>query len=125
MKAEYPASAFSELNNATNVPFKGALAENVVFQQLRHAYLGTLYYWADARHSTDFLLQVGTEVYPVEVKYGENIKSPSLTRLLEQHPKRVGIRYSMRNLSMDGSILNIPIPLACATFRLIEAISTG
>ena len=123
MKAEYPASAFSELYDSANVPFKGALAENLVFQQLRHAYPGTLYYWADARHSTDFLLQMGTEVYPVEVKYGENTKSPSLTRLLEQNPKRVGIRYSMRNLSMDGSILNIPIPLVCATFRLLESIS--
>lgn len=123
MKAEYPASAFSELYDSANVPFKGALAENLVFQQLRHAYPGTLYYWADARHSTDFLLQMGTEVYPVEVKYGENTKSSSLTRLLEQNPKRVGIRYSMRNLSMDGSILNIPIPLVCATFRLLESIS--
>lgn len=78
----------------------------------------------DARHSTDFLLQVGTELYPVEVKYGENTKSRSLTRLLEQNPKRIGIRYSMRNLSMDGAILNIPIPLVCVTNRLIEAIAT-
>ena len=29
----------------------------------------------------------------------------------------------MRILSMDGSILNLPIPLVCATFRLIGAIS--
>ena len=124
VKAEYPASAFSELHASANMPFKGALAENMVFQQLRHAYPGTLYYWADARHSTDFLLQVGTNIYPVEVKYGENTKSRSLTRLLEQNPKRIGIRYSMRNLSMDGAILNIPIPLVCATNRLIEAITT-
>ncbi len=124
VKAEYPVSAFSELNDSVNVPFKGALAENMVFQQLRHAYPGTLYYWADARYSTDFLLQVGMDVFPVEVRYGENIKSPSLTRLLEQNPKRVGIRYSMRNLSMDGSILNIPLPLVSATFRLLHSLST-
>ena len=124
VKAEYPVSAFSEVYDAANVPFKGALAENMVFQQLRHAYPGTLYYWADMRYSTDFLLQVGAGIHPVEVKYGENIKSPSLTRLLEQNPGMLGIRYSMRNLSLDGSILNIPLPLVSATFRLLDSLAS-
>lgn len=121
-KAEYPASGFSMLNDAVNIPFRGAIAENMVFQQLRHAVPGTLHYWANTRFSTDFVMQVGTVIIPVEVKYGENVKSPSLTHLLEQNPSMLGIRYSMRNLSLDGRILNIPLPLASATSRLIDAI---
>lgn len=34
-KAEYPASAFSQLNDGVNIPFKGAMSENIVFQELR------------------------------------------------------------------------------------------
>ncbi len=120
MKAEYPASAFSILSDDINIPFKGALAENVVFQELRYAHQGSLYYWSNDRYEVDFVLQEGMQVYPVEVKYGENVKSISLANLLEKYPQMIGIRYSMKNLSYDGRILNIPLPLAGVTFNIIR-----
>jgi len=121
-KAEYPASALSVVSDHSNITFKGALAENMVFQELRHAYSGSVFYWANTRQEIDFIIQYDRYIIPIEVKYGENIKSSSLSKLLDTFPDMIGVRYSMKNLSYDGRILNIPIPMVSETMRLLKQI---
>ncbi len=121
-KAEYPASAFSSLNEGVNLPFKGAMAENAVFQELRNVHPTGIFYWSNQQYEIDFVIQRELRVYPIEVKYGENIKSRSLTKFLELHPELTGVRYSMKNLAYDGRILNIPLPLIGETSRILKTL---
>lgn len=119
-KAEYPASAFSEINDNQNFQFKGVLAENVVLQELECISTKSIYSLSTVNNEIDFIIQVDQKIYPVEVKYGDNIHSKSLTKFLKGNPDIIGIRYSMKNLSFDGRILNIPFPMISETIRLIR-----
>lgn len=121
-KAQYPASAFSQANDNVNIPFKGALSENIVFQELGYLHQQGIFYYTNPPYEIDFVIQKEMGIYPMEVKYGENVKSRSMTKLLESHETCIGIRYSMKNLSFDGRILNIPLPLIGETFRLISMV---
>lgn len=103
--------------------FKGAFAENYVLQSLSPQLGAPPRYWSIAkpRHEVDFLAQVGNDVLPIEVKSGESIKSSSLryyTReFSEETPLRV--RFSLRNLTLDDNLLNIPLWLADEGVRLM------
>ena len=119
-KAQYPASAFSEINDNRNFQFKGVLAENVVLQELEYISTNSIYSWATVNNEIDFIIQVDQKIYPIEVKYGSNIHSKSLTKFLKENPETIGIRYSMKNLSFDGRILNIPFSMIGETIRLIQ-----
>lgn len=52
------------------------------------------------------------DIYPVEVKSSENVKSRSLRIYINQYKPRFGIRLSLRNLKYDNYILDIPLFLA-------------
>ncbi|MCK5763410.1 MAG: DUF4143 domain-containing protein, partial [Clostridiales bacterium] len=119
-KAQYPASAFSEINDNRNFQFKGVWAENVVLQELEYISTNSIYSWATVNNEIDFIIQVDQKIYPIEVKYGSNIHSKSLTKFLKENPETIGIRYSMKNLSFDGRILNIPFSMIGETIRLIQ-----
>jgi len=121
-KAEYPASSFSSTNDSLNIPFKGAMTENVVLQELCMLSSKGIFYWANNLNEVDFVIQREMRIFPIEVKYGENVKSKSLTKLLDEYSHLIGIRYSMKNLSFDGRILNIPLPLISETDRIINMI---
>ena len=74
------------------------------------------------RYEVDLLVQMGNTIVPVEVKSGTSVDSPSLRYYARKHadatPLRV--RLSMRNLSMDGDLLNIPLYLADHAVSLME-----
>jgi len=121
-KADLPSSIILE-NTSSNIPFKGALAENVVLQELIAEYEKNIYYWADkSNQELDYIIQLHENVIPIEVKYGQNVKSSSLTRYLKTHPDQVGVRFSMKNLRLDGSVLNIPTFLVSELERLYESV---
>lgn len=75
------------------------------------------------RHKADFLVQMGDVVIPVEVKSGESVRSASLgyytRRYVEDTPLR--LRLSMRNLSHDDGLLNVPLYMAEHALRLVRA----
>jgi len=121
-KADFPMSELSTLKDQEIVPFKGALAENVVLQELDFLHRQGVYFWAGQNYEVDFVIQRNNAIYPIEVKYGQNVKSKSMTKVLADHPKMIGIRYSSRNLAFDGKILNIPFPLISETFRILQLI---
>lgn len=108
------------------VEFKGALAENYVLQSLV-AQLDrerAPRYWAmdNPRYEVDFLIQHHNDVLPVEVKAGENVKSPSLRRYRKEFADAtpLALRFSLRNLSFDGGVLNVPLYLADEALRLVD-----
>lgn len=118
--AHLASSAFAEENRLFE-EFKGALTENYVMQSLQHVQDGRLYYWTKTPHEVDFVIQIENDVFPIESKAGHNIKAASIKQYLSEYSEqtKLCIRLSMRNLSFDGKILNIPLYLADELERLI------
>lgn len=103
---------------------KGALTENLVLQSLVCQYEDAPHYWARTNPSAevDFLVEQRGRIIPIEVKSSTNISSPSLRKFKEAFGDQVSlrVRLSLRNLSLDGDILNIPLFMVDETKRLID-----
>lgn len=106
-------SAFIE-NNRLFTEFKGALTENYVLQCITRQFEVKPRYWSNLQYEVDFVIQRENNIIPIEVKAGENIKATSIKNYYKLYEKETPIivRLSLRNLSLDGNILNIPLFLA-------------
>ncbi len=93
------------------VEFKGALTEQYVLQQLIASTAYTPYYFAGEKstYETDFLIQKGRDVLPIEVKAEENLRSRSLKVYYEKFHPRYAIRTSMAGPADQEWIKNIPL----------------
>ncbi|MCB9283829.1 MAG: ATP-binding protein [Lewinellaceae bacterium] len=107
--------------NRLFVEFKGALTENYILQSLLSQFAVTPRYWtSEGKAEVDFLIQYQNDILPIEVKSEENIRSRSLSFYQEKFQPPLRIRYSLKNLSLDGGLLNIPLFMADRTKWLLE-----
>ncbi len=115
------ASAFAE-NTRLFTEFKGALTENYVYQSLSRIYEVQPRYWAQAPYEVDFIMQKENDIFPIEAKAGVNIKSTSIKKYAEDYKQntRLIIRTSLRNLSLNGNVLNVPLFMIDELNRLID-----
>ncbi|MCH5239688.1 MAG: ATP-binding protein [Muribaculaceae bacterium] len=113
--------AMSGLNSKTIVvgneiftEFKGAMTEQFVFQQLIQG--NKLYYWSkpNAQQEIDFIIQKESEIFPIEVKSGENLQSKSLKQFIKEHPGTHAFRLSLSDFRKEQWITNLP--LYCASY---------
>lgn len=113
-------STFSEENRLFE-EFKGALTENYVLESLLNIPDVSLYYWSDTPYEVDFIIQLENDIFPVEAKSGKNIKAASIKNYARVYSEqtKLCVRLSMRNLSYDGNLLNIPLYLADEIGRII------
>lgn len=111
------------LGDALYTEFHGAFAENYVLQALRKQYGKNIYYWTDenSRYEVDFVIQHENLVIPVEVKSGKNIVSTSMKNYANRFGENteLRVRFSMKNLTIDENVLNIPLYLVDQANRLI------
>ncbi|MDO4960835.1 MAG: ATP-binding protein [Eubacteriales bacterium] len=93
------------------VEFKGALTEQFVLQQLISDTGFTPYYYAGEKsvYETDFLLQKGKDIIPVEVKAEENLKSKSLRAYVDKFEPSDAIRISMSGYRNQEWMRNLPL----------------
>ncbi len=114
-------TAFAEQNRLFT-EFKGALTENFVLQSLINMPDVRPYYWTDYVHEVDFIIQIENEVFPIEVKAAENVVSKSLKAYRSKFEKQtaLGVRISLKNLSLDGTVLNVPLYMTDELLRLIK-----
>ena len=114
-------SAFSE-GNRLFTEFKGALTENFVLQTLLRHFETKPYYWSDTAHEVDFVIQKENDILPIEVKAGTNVHAASIKKYLNDFSEitPLAIRFSLKNLSFDGNILNVPLYLADDLGKLVE-----
>ena len=114
-------SAFSE-DNRLFTELKGALTENFVLQSLLQNFEVVPYYWAETPHEVDFIIQKENDVYPIEVKAGVNVAAASIKQYIKKHETetKLAVRLSLKNLSLDGKILNVPLYLIDELDRIIE-----
>lgn len=89
--------------------FKGALTEQYVLQQLKLKH--DPYYWSkpNARQEIDFLLQIGNEIVPIEVKAEENLKAKSLRQFVLDNKPGTAYRTSMSNFREEDWMTNLPL----------------
>ena len=120
--AQLAPSAFEE-GNRLFTEFKGALTENFVLQALLPQFEVVPRYWTQTNppYEVDFLIQRENALFPVEVQSEANITSKSLRKFKELFPDKVKLRlrFSLKNLKLDGDVLNIPLFMADHTDRLI------
>ena len=103
--------------------FKGALTENYILESLLQQFEGVPRYWkSENMAEVDFLVQYRNEIIPIEVKADENIRSKSLTFFRKQYDPRISIRYSLRNLKLDGGVVNIPLFMADYTQSILSKV---
>ena len=103
----------------SSYPFKGALTENYILQQLQGQFEIAPRYYSDKNSEIDFVLQNGTDIIPVEVKAGEDKSAPSFKRYVAENHPAAALRFSKRGYRKDGDITNLPLYLVCKTRDLL------
>jgi predicted AAA+ superfamily ATPase len=116
-------SAFSEKNRLFS-EFRGALTENFILQSLKPQLPLSPRYWSQShpKREVDFIIQHENLVVPIEVKSGGNVGSESLRtyKNVFAGDTPLCVRFSLKNLTLDGDILNVPLPLADHADSLIR-----
>ena len=108
----------------------GSVAEQFVGQELaaysdRHQQVG-LYFWAREKRGSmaevDYVINIGSDIFPVEVKSGKEGRLKSLRMFIEEKKSRLGIRFSQDKLSYYDKILSIPLYMIEQMPRLVESL---
>lgn len=96
---------------------KGAFTENYVITQLAAMRGVTLCYYSNDNHTLeiDLLLQEKSNIWPIEIKAEENLRSKSLSTYVKNNPTLIGLRFSMSDYRDQQWMRNIPL-YACATY---------
>jgi len=112
-------SAMSQLNAKTIADgdaifseYKGALAEQYVFQQLAQNDSLSIYYhtFENSKYEVDFLVQTeNDEIVPIEVKAGENLKSTSFKLFCQKNNPKTAIRTSLKDYKLESWMTNLPL----------------
>ena len=91
--------------------FKGSFTEQFVLMQLKSNKDIPIFYWSAERATAelDFLVQIGTNVIPIEVKSEENLQAKSLKLFVEKYNTKVNVRTSMSDYRKEDWLINIPL----------------
>ena len=117
-----PASAVL-VGNEIFSEYKGAFTELFVAAQLMGTGLPVFYHSAeDSRVELDFVVQIGSTVYPVEAKSEENLQSKSMKTFIQNHPDLRGIRLSMKPHISQDWLECIPLYAFCEEFKRMQVI---
>ena len=89
--------------------FKGAFTENYVLNMLKIIFDSEVNYFTFDRFEVDFVIQYMNKVIPIEVKSNKSTNNNSLTKYNDKFENNLSVRFSMNNLTKDGSIINVPL----------------
>jgi len=108
---------------------RGMIAEQFVGQELL-AYTspfeeGSLYFWEREAPSSsaevDYIITVGENIIPIEVKSGSTGKLKSLRMFMQEKKSKYGIRISQQPLSEIDNLISIPLYMTGEISRIIKA----
>ncbi|MFH1684312.1 MAG: AAA family ATPase [Candidatus Margulisiibacteriota bacterium] len=108
----------------------GAVAEQLAGQELiahsdRHQ-KGGLFFWAREKRGSmaevDYIVSVGADILPVEVKSGKEGKLKSLRIFMTEKKAKFGIRISQDKLAYFDKILSVPLYMIEQLPRLAKSI---
>ena len=89
--------------------FMGGLTENYIAAVLTAGNIPLCYWESSGKAEIDFLMQVGTDVVPIEVKASDHVRSRSLSVYRNSFNPPLSIRLSSRNFGLDDGILSVPL----------------
>jgi uncharacterized protein len=90
--------------------YRGALTENFGAQTIKQTLGGDLYFWTSTGMAeVDFVTQYRGHAIPLEIKSGVSKKKKSLKIYGERYQVSTLARSTLRNLRLDGNILNYPL----------------
>lgn len=91
--------------------FKGSFTEQFVLTELKSNKDIPVFYWSAQRATAelDFLVQLGINVVPIEVKAEENLQAKSLKSFVEKYNTKVNVRTSMSDYRKEEWLINIPL----------------
>ncbi|MCI8587255.1 MAG: ATP-binding protein [Clostridia bacterium] len=97
--------------NAIFEEFKGSLTEQYVLCQLKQCTKLDVFYWTSdtGKAEVDFIVQIGKNNVPIEVKSEENLKAKSLKSFVEKYNTKVNVRTSMSDYRKEDWLINIPL----------------
>ena len=103
--------------------FKGAFTEQYVAQQLINSKEIVPFYWSAEKGTSeiDFIFQIDTNIFPLEVKASENLQSKSLKFYYQKFLPKLALRVSMSDYRNEGWLINIPLYTINIIKELIEA----
>ena len=90
---------------------KGDFTENFICCQLESLCNIPIYYYSkeNSQLEIDFVIQIDTNIIPLEVKAEENLQEKSLKVILANNPGMHGLRFSMSDYREQENITNIPL----------------
>ncbi|WP_294353661.1 DUF4143 domain-containing protein [uncultured Clostridium sp.] len=89
--------------------FKGSFTENYVANALNYILEQSPNYYTFNRNEIDFIVQINNKIIPIEVKANKSTNNTSLTKYNAKNDNEISFRISLKNLSKDGKIINIPL----------------
>lgn len=99
------------VNNNIFKEYKGGMTEQYVLQQMKSKGIEGIYYHTtdQSRLEIDFLIQREGKLLPIEVKAEGNVRSNSLSMLLQSRQELHAERYSMLPYKEQESMTNVPL----------------
>jgi len=107
MHSDFPAQMLLSSIGTDNA-FMGGMAENFVAQQFASKKIPLFYWKSEDTAEVDFVLQVDTDVVPVEVKKGVRTRSASLAMFVKKYKSPYAIRISQKHFGFANNIKSIP-----------------
>ena len=78
-------------------------------------------YWSSqSKSEVEFVVQVGKEIIPIEVKAEGNISGRSIGVYNDKYAPNYRCRFSMLNLQFNGNLLSCPSALIDWSFDLLK-----
>ena len=86
------------------------MTENYVLNELVNSLGVEPFYWTSGNTAeVDFVIQLGAEIIPIEVKSEKNVKSRSLFEYCGKYAPNYAVRTSMRPSTSGMHVLNVPL----------------
>ncbi len=102
------------------IEYKGAFTEQYVLQEMKALDMNVYYYSRErARLELDFVIQK-YNVYPIEVKAEENLRSKSLKTIFESDNNLKPVRFSMAGYREQDWLVNVPLYLVAEWIESAE-----
>lgn len=99
------------LNKNVFEEYDGTFTEQYVLEQLICSLSTGIYYYDSdtGKLEIDFLIQGQSQLIPIEVKAGENLRSKSLKTFYESYPNSSPVRLSMSDYRQQEWMVNLPL----------------
>ena len=112
---------FSQIVQQDYGSFKGYIAENFVAGSLAANHLSPLFSWQRRQSEIEYLIQLDSQIIPVEVKSGSRTRAKSLSVYSEMYSPRIKVIASLKNLELSkDKTLHIPLYLIDSLRNYLE-----